>query len=79
MIVDNQDRLSPRDKADTQRIPAGGTPGYTVYSLRGGAEVIEGLKVFAGIENITDVDYRVHGSGQNEPGTNVILGVDWTF
>ena len=78
-IVGNQDRLSPRDEADTQRIPPGGTPGYTVYALRGGAEVIDGLKLFAAVENITDVDHRVHGSGQNEPGTNVILGADWTF
>ncbi len=79
MIVDNQDRLSPDDESDTQRIPPGGTPGYTVYGLRGSAEVMEGLRLFASVENITDVDYRVHGSGQNEPGTNVIVGADWTF
>lgn len=79
LIVDNQDRLSPRDEADTQRIPPGGTPGYTIYGLRGGAEVLEGLHLFAGVENITDVDYRIHGSGQNEPGTNVLLGADWRF
>lgn len=78
-IVDNQDRLSPRDEADTQRIPPGGTPGYTVYTLRGGAEVYEGLQLFAAVENLTDRDYRVHGSGQNGPGTNVILGADWSF
>ncbi len=78
-IVDNQDRLSPRDEADTQRIPPGGTPGYTIYTIRGGAQVIEGLKLFAAVENITDVDYRVHGSGQNAPGTNAILGADWRF
>ena len=78
-IVDNQDRLSPRDKADTQRIPPGGTPGYTVYTLRGGVEPIQGLRMFSALENITDVDYRVHGSGQNGPGTNAILGVDWRF
>ena len=78
-IVDNQGRLSPRDEADTQRIPPGGTPGYTVYTLRGGVEVIKGLNLFGAVENITDVDYRVHGSGQNEPGTNVLLGADWKF
>ncbi|MBN1441786.1 MAG: TonB-dependent receptor, partial [Planctomycetes bacterium] len=78
-IVDNQDRLSPGDEDDTQRIPLGGTPGYTVYALRGGVEPMRGLKLFAAVENITDVDYRVHGSGQNEPGTNVILGADWRF
>ena len=27
----------------------------------------------------TDRDYRIHGSGSNEPGTNVIVGVDWEF
>ncbi len=78
-MADDQDRLSARDKADTQRIPPRGTPGYTVYSLRGGAEVREGITVFCAIENITDVDYRIHGSGQNEPGTNVVLGVDLTL
>ena len=79
LVANNQDRLSPRDEGDTQRIPPGGTPGYTVYSLRGGVEVIDGLQVFAGIENLTDKDYRLLGSGQNEAGTNAIVGVDWTF
>ncbi len=31
------------------------------------------------VENIADKDYRQHGSGQNEPGTNVILGVEARF
>lgn len=79
MISDNQDRLSPEDRADTQRIPPGGTPGYTIYSLRGGFEPVVGLKLFAGVENITDRDYRVHGSGQNEPGVNAVFGADWRF
>ncbi len=79
LIADDQSRLSPEDQRDTQRIPPGGTPGYTVYTVRGGAEVVDGLKLFAGVENVTDRDYRVHGSGQNEPGTNVILGADWRF
>ena len=78
-IADNQDRLSSRDEADVQRIPVGGTPGYTVYTLRAGATVWDGLDVFAAIENLTDKDYRVHGSGQNEAGTNVVLGADWRF
>ena len=28
----------------------------------------------AGIENLTDKDYRIHGSGQNEPGLGFVLG-----
>ncbi len=79
LVADAQDRLSPDDTRDTQRIPPGGTPGYTAYTLRLGAEVVRGMKVFAAVENVTDHDYRVHGSGQNEPGTNVILGADWRF
>lgn len=78
-IVDNQNRLSPRDETDLERIPPGGTPGYTVYALRGGVEPFQGLKLFAAVENLNDVDYRVHGSGQNEPGTNVVVGADWKF
>jgi hemoglobin/transferrin/lactoferrin receptor protein len=78
-ISDDQNRLSSRDEADTERIPSGGTPGYTAYTLRAGARLWDGLNVFAAIENLTDKDYRVHGSGQNEPGTNVVLGADWRF
>ena len=78
-IADEQDRLSPEDELDTQRIPPGGTPGYTTYAFRAGAEPLDGLKVFAGVENIMDTDYRIHGSGQNEAGTSVIMGADWTF
>ena len=74
-----QDRLSARDAADTQRIPPGGTPGFTVYSLRGGKELSENFDVFVGLENIADKDYRLHGSGQNEPGLNAIIGLDCKF
>jgi hemoglobin/transferrin/lactoferrin receptor protein len=78
-IADNQDRLSSEDEADVERIPAGGTPGYTLYTLRGGVEVLEDLEVFGALENVSDQDYRIHGSGQNEAGTSVVLGMDWRF
>ena len=74
-VASEADRLSPRDEADTQRIPPGGTPAYTVFSLRGGIDVSPRLRVSGAIENITNRDYRIHGSGSNEPGTNVVLGV----
>lgn len=78
-IADNEDRLSPSDERDTQRIPPGGTPGYTTFALRGTWEARDGFHLFANLENITDRDYRIHGSGTNEPGTNVVLGFDWRF
>lgn len=70
-------RLSPSDQNDTQRIPPGGTPGYEVVTVRGGLEIRDGLILSAAVENLTDKDYRIHGSGQNEAGTNVILALDW--
>ncbi len=68
-----------RDQADTQRIPPGGTPGYTVIGVRGSWEPYPGVELFAGVENLTDRDYRVHGSGSNEPGVNFVAGFDWRF
>jgi hemoglobin/transferrin/lactoferrin receptor protein len=78
-MADNQDRLSPGDERDTQRIPPGGTPGYGVLTLRGGVRVTKDLKLNAAIENVFDKDYRIHGSGQNEPGRNLLLSLDWAF
>jgi len=78
-MADKQDRLSPRDKTDTQRIPPGGTPGYAVFDIRGGVKVNENLTVSAAVENILDTAYRIHGSGLNEPGRNFIVSADWRF
>jgi len=64
-----EDRITAEDQAaDNQRIPTGGTPGYVVASLRGGWTVNEHLDLVCGVENLTDEDYRIHGSGQNEAG-----------
>ena len=71
-----EDRITALDQAaDDQRIPTGGTPGYLVTSLRAGWHVNENLDLTCGIENLTDEDYRNHGSGQNEAGVGGILGV----
>ncbi len=78
-MADKQDRLSPGDERDPQRIPPGGTPGYGVLTLRGGVQATKNLKLNAAIENVFDKDYRIHGSGQNEPGRNLVLSADWTF
>ena len=45
----------------------------------GGWNVNENVTFTRGLENLTDEDYRVHGSGVNEPGINAIFGarVGW--
>lgn len=78
-VVGSQDRLSASDATDVQRIPPGGTPGYTLYGIRGGYRFEEYAALTAALENIGDKDYRTHGSGSNEPGFNAILGLELTY
>jgi hemoglobin/transferrin/lactoferrin receptor protein len=78
-MVDRQDRLSPGDLRDTQRIPPDGTPGYTIYNLRLGYRLDERKFFFLDVENIGDKNYRVHGSGSQEAGFNVVVGFDMRF
>ncbi|MEZ5550640.1 MAG: TonB-dependent receptor [Pseudomonadales bacterium] len=75
VAADGQSDLSTRDQEDTSRIPPGGTPGYGVMHLRGGYRISETLRVFGALENVTNRDYRVHGSGTNMPGRNFIVSL----
>ena len=75
VYADDADKLSTRDEGDTSRIPPGGTPDYFVLHVRGGWRIAENVSLNASLENLTDEDYRVHGSGQNMPGMNLILGL----
>ncbi len=79
LAADTQDRLSSRASSDTQRIPVGGTPGYLIGSIYAGWQARENLAFNLALENLTDEDYRIHGSGQNQPGINATFSVklDW--
>jgi hemoglobin/transferrin/lactoferrin receptor protein len=76
LAASEEDRITDQDQAaDNQRIPTGGTPGYWVASLRAGWQPRENLSLTCGVENLTDEDYRNHGSGQNESGLQGIFGI----
>ena len=77
--VGRGDRLSTRDIRDTQRIPPGGTPGYWLATIRSGWQARDNILLTAAVENLADQDYRAHGSGQNEPGINFVLGAQIRF
>lgn len=77
--AEDADELSTRDQGDTSRIPPGGTPGYTVLNLRSGWELNRTLTLSAAVTNLTDQNYRVHGSGLNEAGRNFIVTLDARF
>ncbi len=68
-----QQRLAQADK-DDNRIPAGGTPSWQVINFYGGYK-IKALQFTAGVQNITNKDYRTHGSGINGVGRSYWLTV----
>ncbi len=73
-----QDRLSSHDISDN-RIPAGGTPGWVTVNLRGGVKLSERVSVTLGAFNLGDVRYRLHGSGLDAPGLNVVTRLECRF
>ncbi len=74
-----QRKLSPSDESDTQRIPPGGTPGYGVVNIRGGMALSKSIGLSLAVLNLANKDYRIHGSGQNEPGLQVQASMDLKF
>jgi hemoglobin/transferrin/lactoferrin receptor protein len=79
LLADKADRLSSSDVADNQRIPPGGTPGYAVFTVRGGWRINQHASLTAALENVGDAEYRVHGSGVNEPRRNLVIAADVRF
>ncbi|MBN1945590.1 MAG: TonB-dependent receptor [Bradymonadales bacterium] len=71
--ADHQDRLSPEDLIDA-RIPEGGTPGWCTWNLRAGFTYHQ-LRLGLTLENLTNTDYKTHGSGVYGAGTNAVLTV----
>ncbi|GAA6152269.1 TonB-dependent receptor [Pseudoteredinibacter isoporae] len=70
------DHLSPADREDTQRIPPGGTPAFTLLDIRSEHPLGHLGNWYLDLNNLTDEAYRCHGSGINEPGRGISLGVD---
>lgn len=79
LLAAKADQLTTADKADTSRIPPGGTPGYEVFSVRTGWNINRNATFTLALENITDENYRIHGSGINEPGRSLALGLEIRF
>lgn len=80
MGATTEDRLSAaQQNADRQRIPTNGTPSYVAASVNAAYQLTDNLQVSASVENLLDEDYRIHGSGQNEPGITGILGLEMTW
>ena len=72
VAADNQDRLSARD-VDDVRIDPTGTAGWAMAGMRVRWSDVSGWQVDAGVDNVFDKQYRVHGSGIDALGRNVSL------
>jgi hemoglobin/transferrin/lactoferrin receptor protein len=79
LAVGKADKLSLKDETDESRIPVNGTPDYVLVGLMGAYEWNENSNINLAIENVGDIDYRVHGSGVNGPGRNFILTYSKNF
>lgn len=90
-----QDEVSATDKKDSARAedpgygapsstnparrPDYSIPGWITYNVRAEFQVTDALRIYTGVENITDERYRVAYSRQDSPGVNGVIGADWTF
>ncbi len=73
-----QDRLSPRDVQDV-RIDPSGTPGWMTTNIAATWQAGERWRASARVENIFDKRYRMHGSGIDATGRNLILSLQLSW
>ena len=78
LAAGKQDRLSARDIRDV-RIDPEGTAGWLVLGASAVRTSANGWQLVAGIDNILDKRYRVHGSGLDAPGRNFSLTLRRTW
>lgn len=79
LAVGEADDLSLKDETDKSRIPTKGTPSFLVWGLSLAKTLSERTELSLEIENLTDEDYRVHGSGLNGAGRNLVLSISSSF
>lgn len=72
-----QDRLAQGDK-DDNRIGKLGTPGWNIFNIDAGWE-FKNLSVNTSLINISNVQYKTHGSGVYGMGRSINLTIQWNI
>ena len=75
LFASKQDRLSGGD-IDDHRIPDGGTPGWYIVNLKAGYSW-DKISLHAGLQNIFNQAYRIHGSGVDGFGRSVWISLQF--
>ncbi|MBL0012206.1 MAG: TonB-dependent receptor [Flavobacterium sp.] len=73
------DEYSPSGEDNLQYASPDGAPSWQTYNLKAAFFPIKNTTLFAGVENILDIQYRTFSSGINAPGRNFYLGVKYQF
>ena len=73
-FADRQNRLSARDVRDPRINPAG-TPGWSALGMRGTWHPGPDWELSATLENLLDTGYRLHGSGIDATGRNLVFAI----
>jgi outer membrane receptor protein involved in Fe transport len=74
VFAGSQSRLSPRDVRDV-RIDPDGTSGWLTANFRASWRPDDRWTISAGLENLFDEQYRLHGSGIDAAGRNFFLSL----
>ena len=78
LFAGSQNRLSPRDVQDVRINPAG-TPGWATVNIAATWQSGERWQAMARVENILDKRYRMHGSGIDAAGRNLLLSINFSW
>ena len=78
LFAGSQDRLSPRDARDVRINPAG-TPGWVTANIAASWQAGDRWRASASVENILDKQYRLHGSGIDATGRNLLLSLHYIW
>ena len=80
-LVRRQDRLEQVRDITDERIPPGGTPGYATLNMRVGRTFgsYDQHRLSLSLENISDKNYLVHGSGVFGTGFTARFGYTWVY
>ncbi len=77
-FASDQDRLSARDVSDV-RIDPQGTPGWAVIGARLQKEYAQHWRLTIALDNLLDKRFRVHGSGLDAPGRNLMISARYSW